>query len=246
MKLVKSLSLVAAFAAASVASHAAAIGAANDLIVGFYQAGVTQDIEFNAGKLDLSNLLSVGTHDLGNWATLLNSTFGTDWSGVSFAAVGAQNKTTAGGFEYITSAQSTSGVSGAFGTPVQSAINVGLGKVQQVYAGTVTGNLIGAGTTNAFDKSVPFNFTNSPVANKIGNVVNSGTFAASDLYLLHGALDTTVSVIGTQGLQGTLAVYQNGDVTFTVIPEPSTYAAILGALTIGFVALRRRFSNVAV
>ena len=29
--------------------------------------------------------------------------------------------------------------------------------------------------------------------------------------------------------------------TFTAIPEPSTYAAILGALTVGFVLIRRRF-----
>jgi hypothetical protein len=32
----------------------------------------------------------------------------------------------------------------------------------------------------------------------------------------------------------------------TVIPEPSTYAAILGALTVGFVSLRRRFKRSAV
>ncbi len=33
----------------------------------------------------------------------------------------------------------------------------------------------------------------------------------------------------------------NFSLTFTAIPEPSTYAAILGALTVGFVLVRRRF-----
>ncbi len=35
----------------------------------------------------------------------------------------------------------------------------------------------------------------------------------------------------------------NGTLTFTVIPEPATYAAILGALTVGFVMVRRRFRS---
>jgi hypothetical protein len=42
---------------------------------------------------------------------------------------------------------------------------------------------------------------------------------------------------------GTFNLSANGELTFTAftaIPEPSTYAAILGALTIGFVAIRRR------
>jgi len=42
---------------------------------------------------------------------------------------------------------------------------------------------------------------------------------------------------------GTFALSSGGELTFTAftaIPEPSTYAAILGALTIGFVAIRRR------
>lgn len=46
---------------------------------------------------------------------------------------------------------------------------------------------------------------------------------------------------------GTFALSSGGDLTFTAftaIPEPSTYAAILGALTIGFVAIRRRKAGV--
>lgn len=39
---------------------------------------------------------------------------------------------------------------------------------------------------------------------------------------------------------GTFSLSSTGELTFTAIPEPSTYAAILGALTICVVALRRR------
>lgn len=43
---------------------------------------------------------------------------------------------------------------------------------------------------------------------------------------------------------GTFTLNTATDVlTFTAIPEPSTYAAILGALTIGFVMIRRRFGR---
>ena len=44
---------------------------------------------------------------------------------------------------------------------------------------------------------------------------------------------------------GTFNLSSTGELTFTAIPEPSTYAAILGALTIGIVAIRRRRLAVA-
>ncbi len=45
---------------------------------------------------------------------------------------------------------------------------------------------------------------------------------------------------------GTFAIFGNGNVTFTAagalasIPEPTTYAAILGMAVLGFVMLRRK------
>jgi hypothetical protein len=77
----------------------------------------------------------------------------------------------------------------------------------------------------------PFNASNS-----FENSANiSGAFVASDLYEL---------VPGTNGSPstylGTLAIWTNGNVTFSTIPEPSTYAAIIGALVLGFVIVRRR------
>jgi hypothetical protein len=240
MKLIKSLALVAALGAAT-SSAFAAFGVVNDLVVGFTNSATsTVDVEINAGQL--SSLSTPGTHVIGNFASLLNSTFGTDWSQVSFAGVSI-SKLTPGGNEYVTSKwldnTGTLGVanSATFGTEAQGAINSGITKVVNVYNGVVTGNTIAISDTKSFAKNLWFNQTATLAQAKIGDVTASGAFAASDLYLIKAGVDTATQ------FQGTLAVYGNGDVTFTVIPEPSTYAIILGALTIGFVALRRRFSK---
>ena len=69
-----------------------------------------------------------------------------------------------------------------------------------------------------------------------GTATYAGTFA---LALVDGATTST----GASYNAGSL-LYELGSVAqFVAIPEPSTYAAILGALTVGFVALRRRFSK---
>jgi len=253
MKLFKSLAVVAAFSAAVLSSHAA-IGAANQLVIGFAQTGASNDVELNLGVLDTSNLLSAGTHNLGNVSSLLNANFGTDWSTISWAAAGG-TKLSAGGSEYVTSLWSsttiTDGVLGNansnnFGLQSTSAVNNGIVKVNALMGGTVTGNLISTSDVKSFTKTIPFNMPTVNVVNNLGNFVTTtaGSFSASDLYLIKGNVDTSLpGVIGVSGLQGTLAVSSTGDISFTVIPEPSTYAIILGGLTVGFVALRRRFSR---
>jgi hypothetical protein len=246
MKLIKSLGLVAAFSAAALASQAAVIGGVNQLVIGFQETGAANDVELNLGLLDTSNLLTVGTHNLGNVATLLNTNLGTDWTQISWAAAAA-TKLSAGGNEFVTSKWTSStgtlGVanSDAFGSPSASAINNGITKVSQLDNGVVTGGLIAASDIKSFTVNSTTGFNFGPQAKNL--LVNSG-FSASDLYLLKANLDSSApGVLGVSGFQGTLAVSSAGDITFTVIPEPSTYAVILGALTIGFVALRRRFSK---
>jgi len=255
MKLFKSLAVVAAFSVATLVSQAA-IGAANQLVIGFYATGAANDVELNLGTLDTSatGLLSVDTHSLGNVTTLLNTNFGTDWTGINWAATGG-TKLSAGGSEYVTSQWSsttiTNGVLGDvnsanFGVQSTGAVNNGIAAVNSVMAGAVTNNLIGSTVVNSFTTKAPFNMPAVSVVNTLGNAVSttSGSFSVSDLYLIKGNVDTSLpGVAGVSGFQGTLAVSSTGDITFTVIPEPSTYAIILGALTIGFVALRRRFSR---
>jgi hypothetical protein len=70
----------------------------------------------------------------------------------------------------------------------------------------------------------------------------SATSDSLELYELvpstHGG--TAGTDLGTFTLTDTAGVFSLSFTAFTAIPEPSTYAAILGALTVGFVLIRRR------
>ena len=69
----------------------------------------------------------------------------------------------------------------------------------------------------------------------------TGTYVSSDLWKM---TPTNNGGDGSKTFLGTLAIYGNGDVTFssafTAIPEPSTYAAILGVVALGVAAYRRQ------
>jgi len=112
-----------------------------------------------------------------------------------------------------------------------------------------------------------FGYANAPLSiieqQGVGSVGTANSaWALADLYLLTpGTTATTINKPGTYVGTFGLAVANTVDSTgkaytagnflfeagsasaFVAIPEPSTYAAILGALTVGFVALRRRFSK---
>jgi len=70
-------------------------------------------------------------------------------------------------------------------------------------------------------------------------VLSGKTYSALDLYQFSGPAGSV-----TNTFLGTLALTTGGDVYFTsalaAIPEPSTYAALLGIATLGFAAIRRR------
>jgi hypothetical protein len=74
------------------------------------------------------------------------------------------------------------------------------------------------------------------------NLSNASSYVASDLWLI---------APGTAGAPstflGTLALFGNGNVEFfaAAIPEPSTYAMILGVAALGFVMIRRRQQSLA-
>jgi len=90
-------------------------------------------------------------------------------------------------------------------------------------------------------------FTNENGANSFGGVGTSnvttflvaenagGGTTSLDLYTL-----ATTSAGAAAVDLGTFSLDSSGNLTFTAIPEPSMYAAILGAITVGFVMLRRR------
>jgi hypothetical protein len=72
-------------------------------------------------------------------------------------------------------------------------------------------------------------------------VADAAVSSSSDelgLYSLNQNPGGSSTELGFFTLTDTAGTYS---LSFTVIPEPSTYAAILGAITVGFVLLRRRF-----
>jgi hypothetical protein len=225
----KSLSTVVAFAVAAASVHAN-LGTSYDLIIGFSDApvGATNDVVFNVGNLN--NFRNPGVYVLGNFTGILNTTFGTDWSNVTWAGVGA-SRFSAGGIAFLTSKWTNN--TGALGLPD----SVVFGVVPSLTINTdlrSIGSFYSSGNFGALLQQLPYQ-----VQNKIGNL-GGPDFSASDLYALQANVDTSLP---SQFL-GTLAVYQNGEITFTVIPEPSTYAVIFGTLAIGYVAFRRRFSKI--
>jgi len=93
-------------------------------------------------------------------------------------------------------------------------------------------NKVSTGLSSAFATNV---FTES--------ILNFGSFTALD-----GLANVVIiGEIVENGAQARLSLDNVGiyATSATVIPEPSTYAAMLGALTVGFVAMRRRFARAA-
>jgi len=72
----------------------------------------------------------------------------------------------------------------------------------------------------------------------VGAIPVSATSSTLNLYSLLPGAGGSATKLGFFTLTDTAGAFS---LTFTAIPEPSTYAAILGALTVGFVLVRRRF-----
>jgi hypothetical protein len=87
-----------------------------------------------------------------------------------------------------------------------------------------------------------FNLDASLFDNQIGRLVVGQSYSAADLYTV-SANGFIGSPIGSQDskFDGTFAFdATTGVLTFTVIPEPSTYAAIIAVAALSFAAIRRR------
>jgi hypothetical protein len=127
--------------------------------------------------------------------------------------------------------------SSAFGTASDVGIAVAGMKIADVYNNAYAANagfssvVVSSFGIGSWSKNDPFNSTTA----KLDASVKNGS---TDLYV--AASD---GVSGTYEFLGTFNISSSGDLTYTVaaIPEPSTYAVILGALTIGFGAFRRCF-----
>jgi hypothetical protein len=107
-------------------------------------------------------------------------------------------------------------------------------------AAVISNSLAGSWTLQEGGISA-FGYFNPKSSFENGTNISSGSWAASDLYELQPANGTPLAVY-----LGTFALSSDGVLTYgdsysvaTAVPEPSTYAVILGAVTLGFVALRR-------
>jgi len=187
-----------------------------------------------------------------NIGSLLSSTFGSGYAtdtGLLFGIVGADSL----GNTFMSAAATGSSLNGtAHSTawPVGDTTHLAnpYSKFQTVQSHDGTGSLGGTDVV-ATTVTTSWSSVEQLTASKVWNGPNPGylatTFeqtvpnAASDLYFLQ-ATDNGGS--GTAKFLGTFSITSGGVIDFTAasaIPEPSTYAAILGLLAVGFVLIRR-------
>jgi hypothetical protein len=215
-------------------------------------------LEAVSGTVTLTNLLSDG-------ANSINSVYGSSWasrSDVLWGTVGAVETGQTGpdgevSHTLFASSQANSSLldGNATGTPWNrdgsTASSSTTSKIASLYnnygvstqGGVTIGNSFTVSNGTSGSWSAQEGTTNTAFGNGFTPVTQfensadiTGSYVASDLYSLSPS-----SVAGTPGtFIGTLAIFSNGNVTFSTIPEPSVYAAILGVASLGFVAIRRR------
>jgi len=261
MKLTSTLrSLCATFLFIALGHHAQAADA--DLILGFNQpatslTGFSSNLLVNLGRLadfdtNYTKTVSNGytTYSLGNLGGLLTGLYNTDWGALQYGVFGG----TFGASTYsVWGTRRHMGSTARFGqqdanTPAFSVFSAAAKtKTSNLYAASyqTSGGFTYAVTDRTADGSWAKNFPSGisiPAASMSSifqNVITDGNYSYSlaDLWV---ASDTGRSFLGT------LNISDAADLSFTtaqVIPEPSSYAMIVGGLTVGFVALRRRFSK---
>jgi len=161
---------------------------------------------------------------------------------------------------WATNAQSLVGVqSNPWTTKGGSAQNIAISLISPLYAtgsgggglngqtsssNSATAAFLASGVNGSYSKQVGSNGTFSFFLSG-GSLENSpgGTgLAASDFYQLEPSSNLAPSVY-----LGTFVLNDSGQLSFSntaSVPEPSTYAAILSAITLGFVAIRRHRTRV--
>lgn len=262
MKLnLKKLGAIVAFATVAFSAQAQTAGLL-DLVVGFKQTGAANNVMIDLGSVN--NYTAPGTYVIGNYASVLSANF-TNWdtatgaSGVNWGAaatwkdpaglVNTQQWVT----KQWTTAAGTLGVANStpWASLANSQLNTGNTNISKAYTGLGSYSVGAAETiaaTNANSWSTALTngaafaqYTAASFNNLASRLATGETFSASDLYSIGNSSVSPGPVSATQFI-GTFALFQNGDLTFTVaaIPEPSTYAALLGVATLGFAALRRR------
>jgi hypothetical protein len=258
--------LISGLAVSAKAQQTANFG---DLVLGFVpngslSSGTTTNVEIDLGNAASFLTAGPGTYSIGNLGTDLSSTYGSGWasSTLSFGVVGGvstSSQVTGAPAKAVWASQTEASGTYPANSLLTGSNTTTISHVGGMYSG-LTGSFGGSGTTVLSDLSSQTDAVNGinlqgfTVGNSVGGswsveqgsnafvapnattgfltVVDSGN--SSDLLeMTNGAGSSSVDL-------GYFTLASNGALTFTVIPEPSTYAAILGAISIGFAMVRRR------
>ena len=217
-----------------------------------------------AGTYNIANLISDLTSTYGSWTSDSNLSFaivgsntytGTDASGPKrsmwLSGVVGSPYTTSGSTTYASANSAIGGIygtgTGAFGdtanTTNLSDINnttatIGSNSVTLLALTSAVANqesFTGAGSSLLWD--IP-NATSSAF---VGANVGSGS-ANAELFYYKATLASGVNTPDVNSVTGNsyFTLASNGELSFTVVPEPSTYAALIGVAALGYSLLRRR------
>lgn len=213
-----------------------------DILLGFRQTGATQDYVIDIGQF--SSLPGSGstTFSLGNVAADLTTAFGSTWytsNTVQFAAFGDSSA----GFGKIfignslNAAQSSAlsgflgnadqGISTAYGvyTNQTASVNAPTGLLQSVSSGASYASYQPGGANSGGINFGAWNNTES--------LVNANNYL--DVY----SLNASGNAPSGAPVSGYFSVNSSGNISYSVVPEPSTFMALaLGTLIL--VTLRRR------
>jgi hypothetical protein len=264
--------ILSALLAAGLATAVHAQGVAGDLVIGMQAASRTgsTDLEFDAGNL--ANLISSTDAAAGqrteldaNMGATLTSVFGSGWA-TSGALIGAASTAPDASLFWVAQADGVStgvvnldGIHKINGTADTSSYkdttttttdNLRFNKINTLYG--ESGLTVGAPSSNSAGDADSWSIFANTAGNGFGaNVdkntglaLSSGKFEVIDLFQYLG--NETDTANGTYA--GSIELGSDGSLWFTTpliaVPEPSTYAAILGAACLAFVAIRRRKQQV--
>lgn len=264
------ISSLAALAMAAVGAHAQEIdtyAAANgapagfgqgynddDLVLAFYNASdstVNGDVLFNLGTVSSFTGLAAGTYSVAGFNG--STTSGQPSVGFGSSELSA-NSMTAGTSSYWTvyGSDTTSNELWLTGTTAQhQASSTTQGVTANIISaiGSAGANNVNTDSSAYDGSSTTYNYIGSNNKWQNFSAVTAASVSSSSDTLALYALEPGTGANGSSTelgyftLTDSSGTYSLSFTSLSAIPEPSTYAAILGALTIGFVLVRRRFAS---
>lgn len=258
--------LLAAALVALGATAAQAQYTTGSLVIGFQDSvdsGISNDVQIVLPASDLTNVLTTGgTIDFGNVSSLLSAaglplSANTTWSVASqLGGSNAGPTTTIGSTSYLPAAFFVTQSGSATPPSVTfTTAQIPNGAIQTVGLDTSsnsssfadgTAYVVPLTDSAAYANEAPYGLTTgfASIGSSVGSTANFFAYNATTPGTTgkHGTVEGPLS---PTLVSGQFEVTSTGELEFVAIPEPSTYAAILGALTVAIVVLRRRVSGSA-